>query len=124
MKFRVYYANGTTYEGDITKAPPREVVCIVTEDGEPNGALRVGRRVIHGYDFYPYSDGLGFHPTNKYSDLLWHLQKGMGEGGVRAVLTGIWVGQKTFRAIMDRAETDGGFPRKSASELTEDGGTG
>ncbi len=122
MAARIYYGDGAVYDGPPEGAPAHNVQAIAWDDRE-RGALALGRVVLVEWDIYIYSDHVGgWHGTNKYADLLQHLGRGCGPGGVRAVLQGAWINTDDFKAIRKRAETDEGFKIKSASNpLREDG---
>jgi hypothetical protein len=120
LPFRVYYGDGTTFEGKPEDAPCTNVQCIAYDDTRCN-THDIGRFVLSDYDIYIYSDPIGWHGTNKYADLIQHLHQGCGLGGVRAVLTGLWIDRDTFYAIRERATIDPPFRSKSAGALVEDG---
>jgi len=118
--FRIYYGDGTTFEGQAEDAPADNVQAIVWND--PNrGSHHVGRIVLHEYDLYIYSDPIGWHGTDKYFDLIQHLQQGCGVGGVRAVLTGRWIPWNKYQLIVTQATSDAGFDPKSSVRKFEDG---
>ena len=114
MHFRIYYGDGSTFEGSPEDAPTEGVQCIAWDD-ETRGQGDIGRFVLSEWDIYIYSDRIGWHGTNKYADLLLHLKQGCGAGGVRAVLTGLWIPWPEFVAIRERANTDPPFRDKSAA---------
>lgn len=120
INFKIYYGDGTTYTGTPEGAPAHNVQVIAWDD-PIKGNQDLGRVVLSDWDIYIYSDHVGsWHGTNKYADLLQHLGRGCGPGGVRAVLQGAWVASDEFITIRTRAETDG--ERKSASDpIREDG---
>lgn len=122
--FRIYYGDGTAYEGGLAGIPQRNTdnAQVFAWNDPEKGAGDLGRVVIKEWDIYIYSDDLGWHGTNKYADLLTHLRKGIGPGGVRAVLTGCWIQKSRFLTMVKKAETDPGLDRKSAHDpLREDG---
>ena len=120
--FRVYYGDGSTFEGRPEDAPAENVQCIAQADQITDSGT-IGRYVMHSWDFYIYSDPAeGWHATNRTSDLIDHLRQGCGPGGVRAVLTGRWISNKIFQEILARAQREGKFPYKSAkAKVPEDG---
>ena len=121
MKWRIYYGDGSTFEGEPEQAPSQNVQAIAWND-PVCGAADTGRVVLHQWDIYIYSDDIGWHGTNKYMDLLLHLGTGLGPGGVRAVLTGLWIKTTHYNEIIERARTDSGMAPKSATDpLREDG---
>ncbi len=123
MIFRVYYGDGTVFEGDRPEdAPTQNVQAIAWDDTRKEG-LGIGRVVLEQYDLYIYSDHVGdWHGTNKYYDLLQHLEQGCGPGGVRAVLTGRWISYDKYKEIITKAKTDEGLrPKSAADPIREDG---
>jgi len=71
--FTIYYGDGSVYTGLPEMAPPENVQAIAWDD--ENGPDSIGRVVLSEWDFYLYSDGIGWHGANKYADLLRHLKK-------------------------------------------------
>lgn len=122
LDFRIYYGDGTTFEGLPENAPSHNVQAIIWNDSV-RGPEDLGRVVMSEWDIYIYSDHVGgWHGTNKYADLLQHLGHGCGAGGVRAVIQGAWINREAFKDIMKCAETDTGFNKKSArNPIREDG---
>jgi hypothetical protein len=123
LAFRIYYIDGSTYDGRPENAPRLPVVAICWNDADTSNQT-LGRPVIREWDIYIYSDGVGgWHGTNKYADLMNHLKtQGCGPGGVRCVLEGLWINNEHYKEILKRAETDPDFNRKSARDpLREDG---
>lgn len=120
--FRIYYGDGTVYEGPPEGAPVQNVQCIAQADHITETGT-IGRYVMHSWDFYIYSDhAKGWHATNRTSDLIDHLSQGCGPGGVRAVLTGRWIGNAEFQEILKRAQTEGDFlPKSAIAKIPEDG---
>ena len=117
MMFRVYYGDGTIFAGDNPEdAPTQNVQCIAWND-PIRGVANTGRIVLHDYDLYIYSDKTGWMATNKYADLVRHVQ----DGGVRTVLEGKWIDRESFKRIKDQAWSDLPLVVKSATESVEDG---
>jgi len=119
--FRIYYGDGSIYEGNPEDAPAHNVQCIAWNDERPKPG-NVGRVVLHEWDIYIYSDPIGWHGTNKYCDLLQHLGRGVGVGGVRAVLQGAWIAYDQYKVIYHRAETEEPFVRKSSTRPVVENG--
>jgi len=120
VEFGIYYGDGSVYDGPIDGILCSDNVQAIAWDDLEKGNQTVGRVVLQQWDIYIYSDPIGWHGTNKYADLLMHLGKGIGIGGVRAVLTGGWIDRADYQSIIKRAETDG--MRKSAIDpVREDG---
>jgi hypothetical protein len=124
MIFRIYYGDGTWWQGDTPEDIERknDVQCIAWND-PVKGNLDTGRVVYTEWDIYMYSDHIGgWHCTNKYADLLWHLAKGIGPGGVRQVMLGSLINTEDYQEILKRASLDPGLDRKSAKyPILEDG---
>lgn len=114
MNAHIYYGDGSVFDGRPDDAPTDNVQAIAWDD-PTRGTGDIGRIVLSEWDLYIYSDDIGWHGTDKYFDLIQYLQKGCGPGGVRAVLTGRWIGWKEFVAIRDRAQNDPDLRRKSAN---------
>lgn len=125
LEFRIYYGDGSTYEGNPEDAPSRNVQCIAWPDKKA-GSGNLGRYVVHSWDFYIFSDTVGgWHVTNHIHDLLDHLSGGVGPGGVRRVLTGRWISTDAFKEIYERAMAEGNWKPKNAlaspNDIVEDG---
>lgn len=118
--FRIYYGDGSTFEGDPEDAPASNVQCIVFNDSATE-ISNIGRVVLSQWDIYIYSD-IGWHGTNKYADLLQHLGKGCGPNGVRAVLQGTWIARDKYFEIQRRAKSDPPFVNKSATRPVDEDG--
>jgi hypothetical protein len=122
--FCIYYGDGSVFhcnpESGVSgpeAAPTQDVQCIAWND-PIRGTQNTGRVVMHDWDLYIYSDKVeGWIGTNKYADLVRHVQG----GGVRAVLEGKWIRREAFMKIRERAETDPGLNVKSAIHPSEDG---
>jgi len=117
IKFIIFYGDGSTFEGGQPEDAPVENVQAIAVEHEiraPN-PYTMGRFVLDSWDYYIYSDGAkGWHGTNRTSDLIDHLKQGLGPGGVRAVLTGRWIADRDYRALIERAKTEGDFHDKSS----------
>lgn len=106
--FRIYYADGSTFEGDPFEAPATGVIVIVQTSES------VGRTHLKYLDFYWWEDGRWF--GGDQAGMLLHLIEG---GGPKKVLFGKFIRDEKFHAIMRRALADPDFPAKSATN-TED----
>lgn len=118
--FKIYYGDGSTFSGLPEDAPVDNVQVIVWND-PARDVTNIGRYELREYDIYIYSDPIGWHGTDKYYDLIQHLQRGCGKGGVRAVLTGRWIPWADYQSILKRVNEDEEFSPKSAVRKTEDG---
>ncbi len=121
MEYRIYYGDGSTYGGDVSKAPAAKdrdgVQCIIWNDPDLTNQ-QIGRVVMHDYDIYICSSDIGWHGTNKYADLMMHLENGK----VLRVLSGLWIDREKYKEIERRATKDPTFKPKSATDpVREDG---
>ena len=119
-EFRIYYSDGSTHDGDPESAAGEHVQCIALDDPS-RGAENIGRIVLRDWDIFIYSEGIGWHGTNKYADLRHHLA--MTPCKVRKVVFGEWICREDFKELLRRAETDPPFREKSANDLILEDGT-
>ena len=117
MEARIYCGDGSYYDGEPENSPPTNVQCIAWDDPDKT-AGNVGRVVLREWDFYIYSEGIGWHGANKYCDLLLHLTKRPCK--VRAVCLGEWIPRDKYKHIINRAETDG-KPKSAIDPIREEG---
>ncbi len=117
MIARIYYGDGSVYEGlfdGIEKV--LDVQCVVTPDLR-NSAYETGRLVMHSWDFYLYAEGawMGINGTVDLVDHVLHRP-------IEKVIKGRMIPNEKYEAILHRAHHDEGFPRKSnKSPEREDG---
>lgn len=102
LDYRIYYADGTFYDGDPFNAPIFGVLVIVEKDKEQ------GRRLILGGDYYGW-DGKRWFPYD-FPGLFDYLQT----NGAKRVLIGRLVSNEDFQKIYDLANTDSDFPIRTA----------
>ena len=101
--FRIYYGDGTIFEGTPENAPVDDVQVIAYDDPDQGGK----RCTVYNHDMYVYSDvGGEWVGTSNYVDLLRRLKLGCGPGGVRAVLEGRWLAAQEYADISQRARED------------------
>ncbi len=115
LGFMIYYGDGTTFEGKPEDAPTENVQCIVIAPAHPTTEKAFYRhRILSEADMYVYSDPIGgWFACDKYEDLKRHLkQSGLGKGGIRAVLDGMWVNKKVYDEIILKAEREFGMTRR------------
>ena len=114
MIARIYYGDDFVYEGEPSTAPSgkeHDGVQYIVWNDPVKGYADLGRVVLSEWDIYMYSSDLGWHGTNKYADLLMHLE----DGKVERVLIGKWINGAKYQAMGMRATNDPGFDRKSAT---------
>ncbi len=113
--FRIYYGDGTTFEGEPEDAPTECIVCIVTPPIKVTSKSEYHRhRLVREADMYVYSDVVGgWFPCDKYEDLKRHLKlSGMGKGGIRAVIDGMWINRERYLEICHQAQRDHNMPER------------
>ena len=107
MAFRVYYSDGSTFDGDPESAPGLGVVVIVQDDPD------VGRMVMARWDFYCWHQGQWWgHDLTGLMDCL-------ALPGFNRVLIGRTVSQERWQAINAAALADPDFAPKSAERVLE-----
>ena len=114
MIARIYYGDDTIYEGLPVDAPSgkeHDGVQYIAWNDPTKGTQDLGRVVLSEWDIYMYSADLGWHGTNKYADLLMHLE----DGKVERVLIGKWINGAKYQSMGQKARTDPGLERKSAT---------
>lgn len=126
MRYRIYYGDGGTFttpdEGDVSQAPVEGVQAIAWED--PDQTYRgTGRFLLDSWDFYLYSTVIdSWVGTNKYHDVIRHVQKGIAAGSpIKALLLGEWIARDDFEVILRRAKTDDLCPDITARHVGERG---
>jgi hypothetical protein len=114
--WRVYYADGSTYDGAVADAPGDGVIVIVQADNTPGDPYAVGRELLFDADFYCYRvredrwfrcDVFGLHD---YLRTPGHMSK---------VVFGQWAARSVYKATLIRAQQDPDFPVKSAMQAGE-----
>jgi len=116
MDCKIYYGDGSTFEGPPRDAPPINVQCIALADGSASN-YNVGRLILHSWDFYLYGKGR-WYGINGYTDLVDHL---LFEE-VEKVLKGRVIPNSEYQKILSLANNDLKLPRKSGrNSIVEDG---
>ena len=108
--WRIYYGDGSTLDGvDPFSVPGLDVQAIVQADPD------VGRYVLHHCDFYWWVlEDQQWHQGDHFG--LWdYLQR----PGPKKVVFGRSLDNLAYKAILARAQSDPGFPVKSASRPGE-----
>lgn len=108
-RFRIYYGDGSTYDGAVEHAPALNVQAIVQEDPHPHGT---GRYVIHGGGQRPNRVPLDYY---WWDDAMWvggdlfglfdYLQR----PGWKKVLFGRTLPDAAYQAIITAAGDDPDF---------------
>lgn len=116
MDYKIYYGDGSTFDGDadnVKIAPagwPSFGVQYIIGNDPAKGNQSTGLLTVYNVDIYIYSSDIGWHGTDKYHDLMTHLE----HGKVIRVLAGLWIPRPRFLEIQNRALNDPDFNRKSA----------
>lgn len=105
--YRVYYADGTTFDGDPEDAPGLGVVVIPQDDPD------VGRMMMARWDYYCWHDGQWWG-----HDLV-GMVLCLAKPGWSRVLIGETVSQEKYATIYARALADPDFQPKSAEMVLE-----
>ena len=100
--WRIYYDDGSTFEGDPLAAPADGVIVIACYEND------VGRQLLHGWDWYVYRRSEGWYGCDLHG-LLDNLKTYPDD--FVAVKQGRTAHTKVFRAILDRADTE--MPRQA-----------
>lgn len=108
MLWRIYYADGSTFDnlqGDPEDAPAFGVIAVVQPDE------RVGRQVIHQWDWYYWNSDAGQWWGGNLFGVLDRLLNRLPLG---ALLQGRMESSEKYSEIINRATNDPDFPAKSA----------
>lgn len=119
----MYYGNGDTFDnsdGSPENAPKLNTQCIVTNDKGSKtfkAVEEVGKLVLHDWDYYIYTDKMGWFGVRNLVDLVDHVVDDCNS--IRAVLKARSIDTEMFREIYNKAWRDEDFPRKSAIRSDE-----
>jgi hypothetical protein len=105
--YRVYYDDGSTYDGVVELAPCEGVIVVVQDDPD------VGREVLHIKDFYVF-DAARWWGCDR-----WGMEDYLRRPGWKKVLAGRNTTYANYSALYDRANHDPDFATKSGYLLTE-----
>jgi hypothetical protein len=100
--FRIYYDDGSTFDGDPFDAPFWGVLIIVEKDRDH------GRRIVSNGDYYVWIDGRW--RAKDHIGLIDYLQ----QPGHRKAVCGRMVENDHFTAVYMRADADPDFPARTA----------
>lgn len=104
MKWRVYYANHTTFDGAPDQAWPLGVIGIVHQDAE------TGRSICHGKDYYIYLEAEDRWETVDIFGLWDYLC----QSGWKRVLFGRTIPNREYARLLAQMLADPDFPPKTA----------
>lgn len=100
--YRIYYDDGTTYQGDPYNAPAFGVLVIIEDDPE------AGRVLIENGDYYCYRE------ARWYAMDIIGLFDYLASPGEKKVIFGRIVPNELFREVHKHAMEDTDFPKKTA----------
>lgn len=103
IRFRIYYADGTTYDGPVDHVPIWEVLVIVERDPMH------GRKLVSSGDYYIYDNARWIA-----CDLMTVWQYLARPGMLKRVLVGVMVDSERWQETMRRARYDPDFPAQTA----------
>ena len=106
--FRVYYADGSTYDGPVESVPIFEVLVIVERDADH------GRRLVSGGDFYVWDDGKWL-ACDQFTMFQYLARPGLN----KRVLIGVMVHGDRWNEIARRARYDPDFPDQTGYHVYE-----
>ena len=104
--FRIYYADGSTFDGEPFDAPFFGVLCIVEKDADH------GRRIVTQGDYYVWESrwrNVDFIGLVDY----------LAQPGNRKVICGRLVDNDTWNATIKRANEDPDFPERTGTHSYE-----
>lgn len=94
---KIFYGDGSVYEGDPRDAPRLNVQVVVCKDESMNG-YQVGKLCLHSWDYYLMIDD-AWHGVNGEADLVDHI---LFEN-VQVVLKGRMIHRARFQQILAEA---------------------
>ena len=102
MTFRIYYADGTTFDGDPFEAPSLDAILAVETDPDH------GRRIVSGGDYMIWENDRWW--AVDHMGMISYLLR----TGPRRVLIGRMLSNEAYRDIYIRADEDADFPTRTA----------
>lgn len=118
MRFKIFYGDGSVYDGPVEDAPPVDVQVIAVAD-QRGSPYELGRKILKGWDWYAFypDDVVGFNGAADLADhILFNWQK------IRRIVKGRMLPAREWEAILKAAHDDVTLPRKSARDPNiEDG---
>lgn len=109
MDWKIFYSDGTTYNGSPEFAPKTKVQAIIVKDD------LIGRRIESSVDQYIYSpERGGWRGVDKFA-----LYEYLVESGYKIVLFGSVMIDKDFRELWDKIANDIDLPPKSGNLRSE-----
>ena len=103
--WRVYYDDGTHSDDEVTH--PFRVIAIV------QAREKTGREVVRAYPYYILKNGVWRGLEDQASAIQ---QFAYFAAEITAFAMGIWTEEANYNAIIQRAKSDEGLPRRSADD--------
>jgi hypothetical protein len=97
MEYRIYYKDGSTYDGPPELAPKTGAQAVVVFDPAVGWQALYG---THGSDFFCYDANWDIPRWRNMSR--WGFQKYMQDPGFKLVVFGEWMGNHAFQALQTR----------------------
>jgi hypothetical protein len=116
VRFRIYYDDGTTYDGDPWMAPCDGVQIIVQKDDAAGDPYAVGRELLYDTDFYCWR----VEQQQWFKCDLYGMFDYLRAPGPKKVLAGRTALRSAYKAAIVRAIQDPDFPLKSAKQAGEE----
>lgn len=113
MRWRIYYADGSTYsdsDGPVEGAPYPGVLAVAHEDVS-TGPYNTGRRYRTNYDYYGYWPQFWSGMNN--------LDAYLAEPGWKKVVRGLWVPDDQWHRLLALLDVDDYLPPKTAGAPLE-----
>jgi hypothetical protein len=107
VTYRIFYDDGSTYDGAVEDAPCEGVIVIVQDDPD------VGREVLHIKDFYY------FERDRWWGADRWGMEDYLRRPGWKKVVAGRNTSYANYSVLYDLANADPDFPPKSGFLLSE-----
>ena len=120
LKWRIYYSDGTTFDsnqGEPWEAPGRGIICIVQPDPSPM-MQNVNTQVLRGHPYYWYHREWGYWLHSDRDGFIDQFNNDR-EDVVCALKMGRWADFVKYYKIIDRANNDPDFPKKSGVHKAE-----
>ncbi len=107
VPFKIYYGHQLPImgppvgHGTWATLPNNDIICIAWNDPKK------GRVTIELFDYYGYTDVIGWHGMRTVNDIITHIGfNGLGAGGMRFIGSGFWIPDEKYHEIMERAKND------------------
>jgi len=113
MKWRIYYGDGTTFDGSVEDAPGDNVQVIVQQSISHGRTIIAGGRDFRG-GFYWWENDLGWNVGDNIGLILY-----LTRPGWKKVVFGQTILDETYREIYGQAVSDPDFPVKTGWDRGE-----